>query len=317
MRWTIVAIALTLATAVPAGVAVAAGPQIVVDADTGEVIASVGADVSWHPASLTKLMTAHLALKAIEEGRLTLYSPVTMSSNAAAQPPSKLGLPAGTRLTMIEALSAMLVKSANDVAAAVAETVGGSRQRFVAMMNREAKSMGMTGTRFVDANGLDDDMQVTTARDLAVLSVAIIKAHPEALQLFGLKSANIQGKAIRNTNGLLGKDGVDGMKTGYVCASGFNMIATSVRGGRRLVAVVLGEASTKGREAAAGRLLDLGYSLPETGVRLSGFARSNPKPATDLKRFACGRKWKGLGKPVQPGARQPAPEYGKKERKRF
>lgn len=317
MLRTIAAIALTLAAMFPAGPALAAGPQIVVDADTGEVVASVGANVSWHPASLTKLMTAHLALKAIEEGRLNLYSLVTMSPKAASQAPSKLGVPAGTKLTMIEALSAMLVKSANDAAVAVAETVAGSQPRFVDMMNREAKSMGMTATRFVDTNGLDDGQQVTTARDLAVLSVAILKAHPEAWQLFGLKKASIQGRAIRNTNGLLGKGGIDGMKTGYVCASGFNIIATASRRGRRLVAVVLGEGSTRGRESAAEKLLDLGFSLPGSGKRLPTFAISKPKPAMDLRRFACGRKWKGLGKPAPPGTGKARTEARSDGKRRF
>lgn len=300
---------LTALLAVPClSAARAAGPQIVVDADTGVVIAASGADVSWHPASLTKLMTAHLALLAVEAGRLSMASPVTVSAAAAAQPPSRLGLSAGTRLTLLEAMTAMLVRSSNDMAVVVAEAVAGSEGPFVALMNREAKELGMTATRFADANGLDDGRQVTTARDMAVLSLAVLKRHPAYAGLFSVKSATVQGKAIRNTNGLLGKDGVDGMKTGYVCASGFNIVATAKRNGRRLLAVVLGEGSSRRREAAAARLLDFGFSRPSGGPRLSAYAASEPRPAMNLKPFACGRNWKGLKAPSPPQA-----ENGKTE----
>lgn len=311
MRSRAAVVATVFMTALWRGEALASGPQIVVDAGTGEVVAAAGADLSWHPASLTKLMTAHLTLKAVEEGRLSMSSPVEMSAYAASQPPSKLGLPAGGTITVREALTAMLVRSSNDVAVALAETVAGSEPAFVALMNREAKSMGMSATFFVDPNGLDDGRQVSSARDLAVLALAILRAHPDSFGLFGLKSASVRGHALKNTNGLLGEGGVDGMKTGYVCASGFNIVATANRGGRRLLAVVLGESSSRGRESAAAKALDLGFSLADSGRRLASYAQSSPKPAMDLTRFACGRGWKGIGKLVPPaGASVPQPPAG-------
>ena len=290
------AAAVLAAATLASGPSAADGPQLLVDAGTGEVLAESHAGNSWHPASLAKLMTALLALDAVEDGRLSMESPVTFSAHAAAQAPSKLGIPPGRTVTLREALEAMLVKSANDAAVAVGEAVAGSEEAFAALMNDRARDLGMTATVFANANGLPDPRQVTTARDLAVLALAILKAHPKHAPLFGMRGTVVAGKSLRSTNGMLGRvPGIDGMKTGYICASGFNIAATAERNGRRLLAVVLGSPSPAKREATVRILLEIGFRMkPGSGARLASFAISSPSPATDLRPHACGRKWKGF-----------------------
>lgn len=272
----------------------AGGPQLLVDATSGKVLAASDVSASWHPASLTKIMTAHLALRAVEEGRLSMESKVVMSPHAAGQPPSKLGLAAGGSITLKDALEVMLVKSANDVAVAVAETIAGSEDAFARIMTEEARRLGMTATRYVNASGLHDPRQVSTARDLAVLALAVLRQHPEHARLFSISQVNVAGKTFRNTNGLLGRyPGADGMKTGYICASGFNVITTATRGGRKLLAVVLGEASSKNRDATTSKLLDFGFTSSQDGEPISSYAISSVSPAADLRNYGCGKSWKG------------------------
>lgn len=279
-------------SAVPA---MASGPQLLVDAATGQVIAASGADASWHPASITKLMTAHLALKEIEAGRMTMDTPVFISAHAAAQPPSKLGLKPGSAIRLGDALRIMLVRSANDLAVAVGEAVGGTEGNFAIMMTAEARRLGMSATYYVNASGLHDERQVTTARDTAVLALAVFRSHASQADMFAAKSIRVGNRTFRNTNPMLGRyPGIYGSKTGFLCASGFNVVVTASRGGRKMLAVVMGEASARSRTAAANRLLDRGFAdARDSGVPLSSYAIGAVSPAPDLRDYGCGRGWKG------------------------
>ena len=254
------ALVITLVSAMPARAAVDA-PYILVDAASGAVLAERNAGELWYPASLTKLMTAYLTFRAMAEGRLVPGSPVIISANAHGEPPSKMGLAVGTVLRLDDALKMLLIKSANDIAVALGETVAGSEARFVAAMNAQAQRLGLAGTRFVNANGLPAPGQVTTARDLAVLARAIWREFPERRPLFAIGAIQSGREIMRSQNELLARySGADGMKTGFICASGYNMVATATRGGRTLIAVVLGETSSRSRAQAAATLLDRGFA---------------------------------------------------------
>jgi len=275
-----------------AAVSAGAAPMLLVDASSGAVLAAQEATRSWHPASLTKLMTAHLALMAVQSGRISLETSVVLGPRAVAQPPSKLGVPAGTSLRLEDALTVMMVKSANDVAVAVAEAVGGSEAAFVAAMNAEARRLGMTGTRFVNANGLHDNRQVTTARDMAVLMLNVLHYHSAHADLFRTPAITVDGRTLKNTNKLI-EDyaALEATKTGYVCASGFNVAASAVRGGRRVVAVVLGSPSAAARTQLTKELLDAGLSGSAAPIGdLNMLKVASPAPATDLRRLKCGRR---------------------------
>lgn len=273
----------------------AARPRVLVDLATGRVLASEDASAPWKPASITKLMTAEVAFRAVREGLLTMSSPVRISERAASAPPSASGLPAGFEIALEDALRIMLTKSANDLAVAVAEAVAGSEEGFAAIMNREAARLGMRGSRFVNASGLDAPGQVTTAEDVALLARSVRLDFPEFAHLLSNAQVNYGGRTYRNTNGLVGRyPGADGMKTGYICASGFNLVATAARSGRGVLAVVLGERSTAARERAAAELLDLGFrrkpDADDELLRSSSFAPGHP---TNLRRHGCGRTWNG------------------------
>lgn len=268
-----------------------AAPSVLVDAASGDILYEHEATVSWHPASLTKLMTAHLALNAVRRGEVGLASPVQISSAAAAVPPSKIGLPVGHALRLEDALRVMLVRSTNDIAYAIAETVGGSHDQFVASMNAEATRLGMTGTRFINAHGLHDDRQVTNARDMAVLAIAVMRAHRDHSDLFRTPFVTVMNRRMKNTNDLLGKyPGIDGMKTGYVCASGFNLVASASRNGHQLVSVVMGAPSARQRGEITSALLDIGFSGAKSPVgNLRTVKAVAPGQAADLRRFRCGK----------------------------
>lgn len=239
----------------------AANPKMVVDVRTGRVISHTEAFRKWYPASLTKLMTAYLTFRAIKSGRLSLDSVVTMSKRAADQPASKMYFKAGTRLTLDNALKMTLVKSANDMAVAVAETVGGSHEQFVAMMNSEAARLGMNSTRFINPHGLPGKGQYTTARDLAILTVQLKREFPEYAGYFSIEGIDVGKKQYANFNMLIGRfDGADGMKTGFICASGFNQIGSATRNGRSVVTVVLGSDSLAGRADDTANLLQAGLT---------------------------------------------------------
>ncbi|MBP6878854.1 MAG: D-alanyl-D-alanine carboxypeptidase [Phenylobacterium sp.] len=235
---------------------------IVVDAKTGEVMYAKRADSPRYPASITKVMTLYLAFEALAAGRIRLDDPVVISPRAAAQAPTKLGLRPGETLTVEQAMQALAIKSANDIAVALAEKLGGSEARFAAMMTLRAEELGMQNTRFVNASGLPDSRQVSTARDIAILSRAVMRDYPQYYKLFSQQSFTFRGVTMRNHNGLLGRmPGVDGLKTGYTNASGYNIAVSAVRDNRRLITVVLGAPSTAVRNNNAEDLILTGFSV--------------------------------------------------------
>src|SRR5512134_2239314 len=218
---------------------VAAGPTLLFDAGNGMVLYAEDADDQWHPASLTKIMTAYVTFAAIKAGKVTLETKIACTEAASLQPPSKVGLPVGAEMTIDVALRALIVKSANDVAVMLAEALAGSEQAFVEEMNATARRLGMTRTRFVNANGLPAAEQVTTARDLAKLARAIVTDFPEHAHYWSMPEVRIGNVRLRSNNGLLKTfDGADGLKTGFICDSGYNVVASATREGRRLMAVV-------------------------------------------------------------------------------
>jgi D-alanyl-D-alanine carboxypeptidase len=234
--------------------------RLVVEADSGKVLEAENATVPWYPASVTKLMTAYVTLKAVRDGKVTLDTLFTVSPVAAAQSPSKMGFRPGTQVTVDNALKMMLVKSANDMAVVLAEGVGGSIDGFSAMMNQAAQKLGMTQTHYVNPNGLPADDQVTSARDLAILARAIIRDLPEYEYFVHIPSIQFGRKITQNFNRLIGRyPGADGFKTGFICASGYNLVASATHNGRRLIAVVLGSSSGTARAVRAVQLLDRGF----------------------------------------------------------
>jgi D-alanyl-D-alanine carboxypeptidase len=271
---------------------VSAAPLLLVDASSGDILAAQEATRSWHPASLTKLMTAHLALTAARSSRVTLDTSIVLSARAVAQAPTKLGVPPGTSLRLEDALRVMMVKSANDVAVGIAEAIGGNEASFVAAMNAEATRLGMSGTRFTNASGLHDERQVTNARDMAVLMLAILSHHSEHTDLLRTPSVMVNGRMLKNTNKLVEDyTGLEATKTGYVCASGFNVAVAAVRGGRHVIGVVLGSASAAARTLIMRGLLDEGLSRATNPVGNLRMVRADaPPPGADLRRFKCGRQ---------------------------
>lgn len=235
---------------------------IVVDASSGEVLFAKRADSPRYPASITKIMTLYLAFEAIQGGKLRLTDTILVSPHAAAQAPSKLGVPAGERVMVEDAIRAICVKSANDIAVAMAERLGGTESRFSALMTLKAQELGMSNTRYVNASGLPDSRQLTSARDIAILSRAMMRDFPQFYPYFSLRSFSYRGQTMRNHNGVLfAMPGVDGLKTGFTNASGFNLSASAVRDGRRLIAVVMGGPSARARDAHVEDLLATGFDV--------------------------------------------------------
>jgi D-alanyl-D-alanine carboxypeptidase len=206
-------------------------------------------------------MTTYTTLRQVQQGKITLNTLVTMTRNAVAQEPSKMGFPVGTRLTIDNALKMLLVKSANDVAVAIAEGVAGSLPKFADLMNANAARLGMTQSHFVNPNGLPAENHVTSARDLGILARALIREFPQYDYYWHIHAIRYGRRVIRNYNRLLTRyPGADGMKTGFICASGFNLVASATRNGRRLIAVVLGARSGRARNLEAAKLLERGFS---------------------------------------------------------
>ena len=266
-----------------------ATPSLLFDLTDGRVISHEEAFQRWFPASLTKLMTAYVTFRAIEAGELRLDSPIVMSKKAAKEPPSKSGFKPGTVLTADNALKLMLVRSNNDIAMALGENVGGSEAAFAERMNTEAARLGMTDSHFVNPNGLHSPQQYTTARDLALLVAALRRDFPQFMSYFSIEGVIVGKKTLTNFNLLVGRyDGVDGMKTGFVCPSGFNMIGTATRDGRTLGAIVLGQPSATVRAEAAAAMLDRGFANPKAGgdtlAMLSryGYESAAPKDMRDI-----------------------------------
>ena len=252
---------LVAALALVAPCAVHAEALLVVEADTGKVLQADNATYPWYPASVTKIMTAYVTLKAVKEGRLTLDSLVTVSPVAASQSPSKMGFRPGTQVTVENALAMMMVKSANDMAVVLAEGVGGSIDGFSAMMNQTAQKLGMTQTSYVNPNGLPADGQITSARDLAILARAVIRDLPEYEYFYHIPAIRFGRRVTNNFNHLIGRyPGADGFKTGFICASGYNLVGSATRNGKRLIAVVLGSTSGHARAVRAAQLLERGFA---------------------------------------------------------
>ncbi|WP_428032933.1 serine hydrolase [Ancylobacter sp.] len=286
-----------LGAALLAPLAAQATPALVIEVESGKVLLAEEATKPWYPASITKLMTAYVTFKAIRTGRLTPETLITVSDNATAQKPSKMGFKAGTQVTVDNALKMMLVKSANDMAVVLAEGVGGSLPAFVDEMNATARELGMTGTHYANPNGLPDPGQVSTARDLAILARAIFLNFPEQTDLFRIPAIKIGPAVIRSYNKLIDRyPGADGMKTGFICASGFNLVASAKRGDRHLLAVVLGTESGKARTEEAALLLERGFqqswnvfgSIAPSVESL----RNETGPPTDMREQVCGGKRK-------------------------
>ncbi len=253
-----------------------ATPFLVVDADSGQVLIDNEATTVWYPASLTKLMTVYVALDAVRAGKLTMDTPLVMSARAARMQPSKMGFRPGTEVTLDNALKMLMVKSPNDVAVMVAEGVSGSVEAFADDMNAAGQRLGLHELHFVNPNGLHDPNHVSSARDMAIIARALLREFPDHADLFDIGALQLGGQIIRNHNGLLGRyPGADGMKTGFTCPAGWNVVASANHNGRRLITVVLGAASAKLRNQEAADLFDRGFatgaesgtldSLPSTG----------------------------------------------------
>jgi D-alanyl-D-alanine carboxypeptidase len=237
-----------------------AGPALLFDAADGRVLYAEDPDHQWHPASLTKIMTAYLTFEAIKEGKLTLETKITCSEIASIQGPTKVGLPPGASMTVETALQALIIKSANDVAIMLAEAVAGSHEAFVEQMNATAARLGMTRTRFANANGLPAPEQVSTARDLAKLSATVVHDYPQYAPMWSMLDVRVGKRHLRSHNGLLTNyAGADGLKTGFICDSGYNVVASATRDGRKMIAVVLGEPTGGERTVRAANLLEHGF----------------------------------------------------------
>ena len=235
--------------------------RLVIEADSGKVLEAENATMPWYPASVTKIMTAYVTLQAVKDGKITLDTLITVSPVAASQSPAKMGFRPGTQLTVDNALKMMLVRSANDMAVVLAEGVGGSIDGFSVMMNDTAKKLGMTQTSYVNPNGLPADGQITSARDLAILARAFIKNLPEYEYYVHIPAIRFGRRVTQNFNKLIGRyPGADGFKTGFICASGYNLVASATRDGKRLIAVVLGASSGTMRAVRAAQLLDRGFA---------------------------------------------------------
>ncbi len=238
----------------------AANPTLLFDISNGKVLYAEDADKLWYPASLTKIMTAYVVFEALKQGSLTLESKLVSTETAAKEPPSKIGLPIGAEISLELGLRALIVKSANDVAVMLAEAVAGDKDAFIVRMNETAKRLGMTRTHFVNPNGLPVAGQVTTARDLARLATAVQRDFPEHSHYWKTPYLKIGKRRLRSHNSLLRTfEGADGIKTGFICDSGFNIVASATRDGRRLVAIVLGSPTSKDRGVRAQSLLEHGF----------------------------------------------------------
>lgn len=251
--------------------------SMVIDADTGRVLHAENADVTTYPASLTKMMTLYLLFDQLEAGRLRLTDRMPVSARAAAQSPSKLGLAPGQTIGVEQAILALVTKSANDVAVIIAEAISGTEDEFGDLMTRRARQLGMTRTTFRNASGLPNLSQVTTARDMALLGRALLKNHARYYHYFSARSFEWQGAVINTHNRLMLRyEGADGIKTGYIAASGFNLVSSVNRGGQRLVGVVMGGRTAAARDRRMEQLLDIAYGAPAREDRIET-AAAKPK----------------------------------------
>jgi len=271
VRWDLLVLAtIWLLVIVPLSAAAAPYAALVMDARSGEVLHSRNADTRLHPASLTKMMTLYVAFEAIENGEISLDTPVRISKHAASEPPSKLGLKAGQKIKLRFLIRAAAVKSANDASTAIAEAIEGSEAKFARRMNRTAKAMGMSRTTFKNAHGLTESGHLSTARDMSVLGRHLFYDYPKYYNLFSRLTANAGVRTVSHTNRRLLQSyrGADGIKTGYTRAAGFNLTASAERNGERIIATVFGGRSTATRNAKVAELLDLGFKRAPRRVAL-------------------------------------------------
>lgn len=288
LRRLVLALVFAFASLVPA----TAMPMLLVDRDTLQVLYAEDAGQPWHPASLTKLMTAYVAFEEIAKGNVTLDTPVTLSQKAVSVAPAKSGLAVGSSVSMKDALYILIVKSANDIAVAIAETISGDETRFVAKMNDVAQRMGLTGTHFANSHGLHDPTQVITARDIAIVSLYIEQSFPQYMPMFSTGVVRLGNARLESQNGLLtGFAGAIGFKTGYVCASGLNLVGGVDRNGRRLLAVVLGGSSGRERNERAAELLlkGLSGSAQPSGQTVLTLANAAGRAPIDMRPNICGK----------------------------
>ncbi len=268
-----------------------ANPLLLVDMKTTEVLMEQDAGQPWYPASLVKMATAFVTFRAIDNDRVSLDTPVTISARAAAVPPGKSGLRVETSITMQDALNLLIVKSANDVAIAIAETVSGTVENFVAEMNETARVLGMSATNFANPHGLFDKAQVTSARDMAVLTLAIWQYFPQYGDLFATSLVRLGEKNLRSNNNLLTEfAGTTGMKTGFICSAGLNLVATVERGGRQFLAVVLGASSARERGELAAKLVveHLNGTRRGTGKSVASIRNEPGMLPVDMRPRVCG-----------------------------
>lgn len=274
----------------------AASPGLVVDVGSGEVLYQTDATVPWFPASTTKLMTVYVALSAVREGRITLDTPLMVSPRAAVMPPSKMGFRPGTLVTLDNALKMLMVKSPNDVAVTIAEGVSGSVEAFADDMNVYATRLGLHESHFINPNGLPDDRHFSSARDMAMIGRALLRDFPEERGLFGIGVLAFGRQLINNHNGLLGRyPGVDGMKTGYTCAAGYNVVESAEQNGRHLLVVIMGAPSTAQRNERAASLFDrFLFGGAGTGLgRVEDLRSSDVTDPPDNHDTICGRGRRG------------------------
>jgi D-alanyl-D-alanine carboxypeptidase len=263
-----------------AGGAVPGSPAfsaIVVDANSGQTLYSADENGLRHPASITKVMTLYLLFERLDSGAMTLRTPIPISEHAAGQEPSKLGLAPGDSISVDDAIKAVVTRSANDIAVAIAEAVGQSESNFADMMTRKAHELGMSNTLYRNASGLPNDEQVTTARDLTILGRSLEERFPRYFRYFSTAQFNFDGEIIGNHNHLLGRvDGVDGIKTGYTRASGFNLLTSVHRDGRSLIAVVMGGRSAAGRDRIMANLIGDHIAEASTAHTATAVATASP-----------------------------------------
>ena len=277
-----------------AGVA-AASPAVVIDVGSGEVLYQEQAAQTWYPASLTKLMTVYVALTAVRAHRISLDTPLIVSARAARMVPSKMGFTPGTQVTLDNALKMLMVKSANDIAISIAEGVSGSVEAFAEEMNAAAASLGLRQSHFVNPNGLHDEQHVSSARDMAILARALYLTFPEQGDLFAIGALRLGDNIIPTHNNLIGRyPGADGMKTGFTCAAGFNLVASAYRGGRRLVAVVLGAPSVMQRSVKSAVLFDRGFAGIDRPAGLIYNLASFGGAPRDMRNEVCRRRSKAV-----------------------
>jgi D-alanyl-D-alanine carboxypeptidase len=250
--------------------------DIVIDAESGHILHASDPDGLRHPASLTKMMTLYLTFQALEAGRISLHDQLPVSAHAAEQSPSKLGLRRGQHIEVEDAILGVVTESANDAAVVLAEALGGDENHFAQMMTEEAEALGMNHTSYRNASGLPNPAQVTTARDMAVLGHALIYHFVQFYPYFSHEAFTYEGITHENHNHLMSRyDGMDGIKTGYIRASGFNLVASAMRGDTRLIGVVFGGPSTTARDNQMALLLDNGFAMIENGASTTHMAANS------------------------------------------